>query len=179
MTAANRPSPLSDTAPPKQKRLVLLVDDSAAQRRLLARLLKRGGYDVVEAANGAEALQLCERLAPDLVLSDWVMPEMTGLQFCAAFRQLSRPNYGYFVLLTSNADAHAITEGLQAGADDFLTKPVAPQELLARLAAGERILRIEEELRASNTQLRQALSQLSETQAAMERDLREARKLQQ
>lgn len=179
MTAANRPSPLSDTAPPKQKRLVLLVDDSAAQRRLLARLLKRGGYDVIEAANGAEALQLCERLAPDLVLSDWVMPEMTGLQFCAAFRQLSRPNYGYFVLLTSNADAHAITEGLQAGADDFLTKPVAPQELLARLAAGERILHIEEELRASNTQLRQALSQLSETQAAMERDLREARKLQQ
>ncbi|WP_405404231.1 PP2C family protein-serine/threonine phosphatase [Paracoccus sp. Ld10] len=179
MKAANRPSSLPDISPPSQKRLVLLVDDSAAQRSLLACLLKRGGYEVIEAASGVEALQLCERLVPDLVLSDWMMPEMTGLEFCAAFRRLSRPNYGYFVLLTSNPDARAITEGLQAGADDFLTKPVAPQELLARLAAGERILRIEEELRASNTQLRLALSQLSETQAAMERDLREARKLQQ
>lgn len=179
MTAANRPQTNPAPTPPNTRRLVLLVDDSASQRRLLARLLKLGGYEVIEAANGAEALDLCTRLVPDLVLSDWMMPEMSGLEFCAAFRKLPRPNYGYFLLLTSNADARAITEGLQAGADDFLTKPVAPQELLARMAAGERILRVEEELRASNTQLRHALAQLSETQAAMERDLREARKLQQ
>lgn len=179
MTAANRTPYAADPAAPKPQRLVLLVDDSAAQRRLLARLLKRGGYDVIEACNGAEALLLCQRMAPDLILSDWWMPEMSGVEFCTAFRKMQRPNYGYFVLLTSNADAGAITEGLQAGADDFLNKPVAPQELLARMAAGERILRVEEELRASNSQLRHALAQLSETQAAMERDLREARKLQQ
>ena len=86
MTAANRPSLLSDTAPPKQKRLVLLVDDSAAQRRLLARLLKRGGYDVIEAANGAEALQLCERLAPDLVLG-WPAAALHGAQIGWAAEQ--------------------------------------------------------------------------------------------
>ncbi|RJL06526.1 fused response regulator/phosphatase [Paracoccus aestuarii] len=179
MTAANRPSAKVTLPTPPTARLVLLVDDSAAQRRLLARLLTRGGYQVAEAATGDEALAICARLAPDLVLSDWNMPGMTGLEFCAAFRAMSRPNYGYFILLTSNPDARAITEGLQAGADDFLHKPVAPQELLARIAAGERILRVEEELRASNTQLRAALAQLSETQAAIERDLREARKLQQ
>lgn len=179
MKAANRPSPSVDPTPPKPRRLVLLADNNTEQRSLLAGQLKHDGYDVIEAVDGAEALQLSERLLPEFVLSDWLMPKMDGLEFCAAFRKLSRPNYGYFVLLTSDSEAHAITDGLAAGADDFLSKPLVPRELLARLAAGERILRIEEELRASNTQLRRALSQLSETQAAMERDLREARKLQQ
>lgn len=179
MTAPNRPPLPIDQAPPRPGRLILLVDASAAQRRLLARLLRRNGHELIEAESARQALHLCESRPPDLVLADWSLPDMTGPEFCAAFRRLPRSNYGYVVLLTSGADARVITEGLDAGADDFLTKPVAPQELLARMAAGERILRIEEELRASNTQLRQALAQLSETQAAMERDLREARKLQQ
>ncbi|MFN3527061.1 MAG: response regulator, partial [Paracoccus sp. (in: a-proteobacteria)] len=179
MAPANRPLTASGIAPATLRRKVLVTDASPAQRRLLSIQLQRTGYEVIEAASGAEALAICEAEQPDLVLSDWMMPGMTGPEFCKAFRQMERANYGYFVLLTSISCDNDIVEGLHAGADDFLAKPVASSELMARLAAGERILRVEEELRASNAQLRATLERLNETQAAIERDLREARKLQQ
>ncbi|CAM3382199.1 PP2C family protein-serine/threonine phosphatase [Paracoccus nototheniae] len=179
MTVANRPSPAAGPNRPQARRLVLLLDASTAWRRVLGGLLKIGGYDVVEASSGVEALELCIRLSPDLVLSDWEMSDMTGLEFCTAFRRLPRQNYGYVLLQTTDTASQAVTAGLEAGVDDFLTKPVIPQELLARLSACERILRIQEELQDSNAHLRTALAQLSNAQAAMERDLREARKLQQ
>lgn len=160
-------------------RKVLLVDDSRAQRRMIGLQLRRVGFAVTEATSGAEALELCESLQPDFILSDWVMPGMSGLDLCRAFRAKRRGAYGYFVLLTSNGDEDDVATGLEAGADDFLTKPVSGQELLARLSAGERILRVEEELRDRNEQLHQALDKLKKTQAAIDRDLREARKLQQ
>lgn len=181
MKPANRirPPSKSSDAPPPPRRTVLLVAGNAARRRSVSAMLRRGGYLVAEARDGSEALALCGQLSPDLILSDWAMPGMSGPEFCAAFRKLQRASYGYLVLLAEGKDDTDIKEGLDAGADDFLALPILPQELMARLAAGERILRIEEELRASNVQLRQALAQLSETQAAIERDLREARKLQQ
>lgn len=159
--------------------MVLLVDDSRTERRLIGGQLRRAGYQVTEASSAEEALKICDRIEPDFVLSDWLMPGMSGLDLCRAFRARDRRSYGYFVLLTSDAGEGDIARGLEAGADDFLRKPIAGQELLARLSAGERILRVEEELRASNTQLRQTLDKLRETQAAIDRDLREARKLQQ
>ncbi|MCF3972970.1 PP2C family protein-serine/threonine phosphatase [Paracoccus salsus] len=180
MNFANRTPEVTPSPKGKrQARKVLLVDDSRAQRNLIGVQLRRAGYAVTEAASGDEALALCDGLEPDFILSDWVMPGMSGLDLCRAFRARARKVYGYFVLLTSNAEEGDIARGLDAGADDFLTKPIAGQELLARLSAGERILRIEEELRASNDQLRRALDKLEETQAAIDRDLREARKLQQ
>lgn len=179
MKSANRPLPVPETPADPPRRLVLVADSSVPERRLLARLLRRGGYDVAEAGDGAEALALCRELSPELVLSDWDMPQLSGLEFCRAFRQLQRETHGYFVILTKSVNAADITAALDAGADDFLPKPIVPLKLLARLAAGERILRIEEELRSSNRQLRDALAKLSETQAVIEHDLREARKLQQ
>ncbi|MDO5704192.1 MAG: SpoIIE family protein phosphatase [Paracoccus sp. (in: a-proteobacteria)] len=160
-------------------RLVLLVDDSRAQRRTLAIQLRRAGYEVVEAGSGREALAICSMRQPDMILSDWVMPEMSGPEFCQAFRWMKREGYGYFILLTSKTDKADIAYGLAAGADDFMTKPVSGSELLARLAAAERILRFEEQLRATNAQLRSALNKLNAAQDAMDRDLVEARKLQQ
>ncbi|WP_265501835.1 PP2C family protein-serine/threonine phosphatase [Paracoccus beibuensis] len=179
MKIANRPLPTPEAPAVPPRRMVLLADSSAGERRLLARLLRRGGYDVAEASDGAEALAMCRDLSPELVLSDWDMPQMSGLEFCRAFRKLQRRNHGYFVMMTRSVNAADITAGLEAGADDFLARPIVPLELLARLAAGERIVRVEEELRASNKQLRDALAKLSETQAVIEHDLREARKLQQ
>ncbi|WP_232816415.1 PP2C family protein-serine/threonine phosphatase [Paracoccus zhejiangensis] len=164
---------------PAPGRLVLLVDDSRAQRRMLSIQLQRAGYQVIEAESGPEALQVCRRYEPDIVLSDWIMPGMTGPELCREFRGLSREGYGYFILLTSKTEASDIAYGLEAGADDFLTKPISGAELRARLRAGDRILRFEEKLRASNAQLQKTLDRLNLAQEAMDRDLREARKLQQ
>lgn len=184
MTRANRQTPApARTATNRLVRRVLVVSPNAAQRRIFAIQLRRAHYEVIEAASVADALHLCKRIEPDIVLSDWVLPGRTGMEsgldLCRAFRASERSNYGYFVLLTSANDHQDIAQGLEAGADDFLAKPVTQQELLARLAAGERVLRVEEDLRASNEQLRTALDRLRETQAAIDRDLREARKLQQ
>ncbi len=159
--------------------LVLVVDDSRAQRRMLSVQLSRWGYQVAEAASAEEALDLCRNQAFHLILSDWMMPGMTGLEFCRAFRALPGEGYGYFILLTSKSDKAEIANGLEAGADDFLTKPVSADELRARLRAGERILGMQRELVGKNRLLGVALDQLQKVYDSLDRDLIEARKLQQ
>jgi sigma-B regulation protein RsbU (phosphoserine phosphatase) len=153
-------------------RRVLVVDDSRAQRHLLAVQLHRWGYAVTEAATGADALALCRGQDFDLVISDWMMPGLTGPELCRAFRALPRDGYGYFILLTSKSGQEAIATGLDGGADDFLTKPVSAIELRARLRAGERILGMQAELLAKNRALRHIHD-------ALEQDLSQARRLQQ
>ena len=135
MTAANRPSavPSPASGAVRRARSVLLVDHDRPQRDLIARQLRRAGYRVSVAADGDAALAACDVDEPDLILSDWTMPDMSGLELCRAFRRRDRSGHGYFILLTSDADEADIARGLEAGADDFLTKPVAGQELLARL----------------------------------------------
>lgn len=113
---------------------------------MLALQLSRWGYDVVEAATGPEALALSG--TADVVLSGWVLPGMSGPEFCRAFRAAGRERYGYFVLLTSRSGKEDVADGLDCGADDFLTKPVSAAELRARLRAGERILGMQDELLA-------------------------------
>lgn len=103
---------------------VLIVDDSRLQRKILCSSVKRWGFDVFEAGSGEEALEVARDIAPDIVLSDWMMPGMNGLEFCDAFRELSGDRYGYFILLTSKSEKNEVAMGLEAGADDFLTKPV-------------------------------------------------------
>lgn len=179
MKAPNRSLQTRQRQRPAPPRRVLLVDDSRAQRQVFAIQLRRAGYEVSEAGSGFEALEICKAQEPDFVISDWVMPQLSGPELCQRFRALDRSKYGYFILLTSSSDSADITAGLAAGADDFLIKPVSGPELLARLSAGERMLRIEEELRSSNDMLRATLERLHEAQEAMERDLCEARKLQQ
>ncbi|MEO1188236.1 MAG: response regulator, partial [Pseudomonadota bacterium] len=107
-------------------RKVLVVDDSRLQRRIVSASLARWGFQVSEAASGTEALQMCQQDAPDLIIRDWMMPEMNGLELCRAFRELPREDYGYFILVTSKSEKEEIALGLDAGADDFLTKPVNP-----------------------------------------------------
>ena len=158
---------------------VLVVDDSRLQRRILAASLKKWGFSVVEAESGFQALEVCREMPPDLVLSDWMMPGMSGLEFCDAFRRMTRDSYGYFILLTSKSDKSEIAHGLDAGADDFLTKPVDPGELRARIAAGARILEMERELTEKNRLVNSTLDQLRKLYASLDADLMEAKKLQQ
>lgn len=176
MTLGDRPVV---TTVPRNSRVVLLVDHSRAQRRTLAVQLIRAGYHVIEAENSDEAMAICIAKRPDIVIADWIIPGQSGLEFCRKFREMQSDKYGYFILLTSRNDKKDIAEGLRAGADEFLTKPVSGAELLARLSASERILRMEQSLRNANAQLKQTLDQLRETQAAIDRDLREAQRLQQ
>lgn len=149
----------------------LIVDDSRAQRLIFARHLRDWGYQTTEAASGLEALALCRTTHFDLVLSDWMMPGMNGLEFCQSFRALKNENYSYFILLTSKNDKDSVAEGLNVGADDFLNKPVSTMELRARISAGERLLDMEREVRKT-------LQQLQQVHNALERDLQQARKLQ-
>lgn len=164
---------------PVGRRRVLVVDDSAPQRMVLAKMLHRWGYSVLEAGTGAEALEVVAGNDVDIVLSDWIMPEMSGVEFCVAFRSMERRRYGYFVLLTSKSGKEDVAHGLESGADDFLTKPVNSGELRARLLAGERIVGMQEELRDKNDLLSGALDQLKRVHEGLNRDLVEARRFQQ
>ena len=158
---------------------VLIVDDSKAQRRILAVQLARWGYRVSEAESGEAALALCEEQGFDIVLSDWMMPGMTGLELCKAFRALPREGYGYFILLTSKSEKTEIASGLENGADDFLAKPVNSDELRARLRVGERIVSMQQELVIKNHLVGSTLDQLQRLYDSLDRDLIEAKKLQQ
>lgn len=160
-------------------RRVLLVQQRVALRRDLAAQLRGAGYLVTEAAGGHRALRLCASQGFDVVICDWLLPDLPGVEFCRAFRQQDQDRTAYLVVLANSDVGHEIVTGLDAGADDFVTLPVNGPKLLARLSVGERVLRIEAELRASNDQLRNTLDKLRDTQAAIDRDLMEARKLQQ
>ena len=172
----NVSEPVASLAPPRQ---VLVVDDSKAQRRILSLSLQRWGYHVTEAESAEAALLLCAENTFDIVLSDWVMPGMSGLEFCKKFKSLPSDHYGYFVLLTSKSEKGEIADGLDGGADDFLIKPVNSDELHARLRAGERIIGMQREMVAKNRLISATLDELQKVYDSLDRDLIEARKLQQ
>jgi len=164
---------------PDAVRRVLVVDDSRAQRKVVAVSLARQGFDVVEAGSGEEALDVLRTRPVDLVLSDWMMPGMDGLELCRQVRMQPQDSYVYFILLTSKNEKGAVAQGLDVGADDFLTKPVSPDELRARIYAGDRILKMTRELHEKNRLITATLNEMSTLYDALDRDLIEARKMQQ
>lgn len=160
-------------------RPVLVVDDSRAHRRLLSRSLQKWGYETIEAESGEAALKICRSGAIELVVSDWMMPGMSGVEFCRAFRELADGQPAYFILLTAQTEREVLAEGLESGADDFLSKPFNSIELRARLRAGERVLGAHRALEDKNATLSETLSELSEAYQAIDKDLNEARKFQE
>jgi sigma-B regulation protein RsbU (phosphoserine phosphatase) len=177
--AVNNVDDIAETVVPDAPHRVLIVDDSKLHRRILSSSVKRWGFKVFEAASGEEAIKICDSIAPDIVISDWMMPGMNGLEFCHAFRMITTDRYGYFILLSSKGEKNEVAMGLEAGADDFLTKPVDANELRARIAAGERILRMQRELTEKNRLITDTLSELQRLYGSLDNDLLEAKKLQQ
>jgi len=164
---------------PQTHDTVLVLDDSHAQRQMLSTLLRKWGHPVITCADPGEALAHAHDARIGLIISDWMMPHMTGPEFCRRWRGTRRDGYAYIILLTSNSDSGALAEGLEAGADDFLNKPVRPPELRARLNAGGRIVTMQRELVEKNRQLGSALGEIQNLYTALDRDLDEARRLQQ
>jgi sigma-B regulation protein RsbU (phosphoserine phosphatase) len=180
---ANGPWTSVPTAPPPlpdgRGEPVLIIDDSRAQRMMLGSLLRKWGHEVTECDNAADALEYAQNPEIGLIISDWMMPGMTGPEFCRRLRASDREGYAYVILLTSNSEKGALTEGLAAGADDFLNKPVSAPELRARLTAGARIVAMQREVVEKNRLLSQALGEIRVLYDAVDQDLDEARRLQQ
>lgn len=157
---------------------ILIADDASDARLILGRLLKRWGHEVVLASDGREAWEILERESIRLVISDWMMPQIDGLELCRKVRAVEWGHYVYFILLTARDDKEDLIEGMTAGADDFLTKSFNFEELRVRLRAAERILGLESQLAERNRKLNEINGELQTALDRIQDDLRAAANLQ-
>lgn len=138
---------------------ILIADDDATSRKLLGRVLKKWGFEVIVAEDGIQAWGAIQETDAQIVILDWMMPGMEGVEVCRKIR--SREGQArYVILLTSKTGTEDIVEGLDAGADDYIHKPFSKTELRARIRAGERILELQNALSERIQSLEQAMSQI-------------------
>jgi diguanylate cyclase (GGDEF)-like protein len=134
---------------------ILVADDDPVSLRMIERMLQQIGYEVVTADNGRQAANILSAAeGPRLSLIDWMMPQLDGPGLCREMRDRGDDLYTYILLLTAKRSREDVVIGLQAGADDYLTKPVHPAELEARLNTGRRILRLEDKLVEAREEMR-------------------------
>ena len=147
---------------------ILIAEDDPISRRILEANLLKWGYEVMVASDGGEAWEIIQQPeSPSLIISDWMMPRMDGLALCRKIRNMEKSEYIYFIILTAKGEKKDIIEGLEAGADDFLTKPFNREELKYRIRIGERIINLERRiLELANTD---SLTCLLNRRAFMER----------
>lgn len=126
---------------------ILIADDDPVSRLILQTALTKWGYQVLAVCNGDEAWEILEQPgSPQLAILDWMMPGLDGVQLCLTLRKREAEPYVYVILLTAKSDKKEIAQGLEAGADDYLTKPFDQSELKARLRTGQRIVTLQSEL---------------------------------
>ncbi len=158
---------------------ILLVDDDRVARRIHSILLRAQGHEVVEAADGELAWQLVVESDISFVVSDWVMPNLAGVDLCRRIRAANLDRYVYVILCTSKGAKTDLIEGMDAGADDFLVKPVGPDELRVKVRAGERVLNLQQGLAQKNDELARTNQQLQSSHKLLEDDLKAAAWMQQ
>jgi two-component system, cell cycle response regulator len=134
---------------------VLVADDEIVSRRLIESSIRRWGYEILVAKDGIEALQiLLDSDPPHMAVLDWLMPGMDGVELCRRVRARKDETYTYILLLSSKKSSDDVVAGLEAGADDYITKPFEPQELKVRLRTGKRILCLLDQLTSARETLR-------------------------
>ena len=135
---------------------VLAAEDNPIIQSMLANMLTKWGYQPVIACDGNQAWEALQQPdGPQLAILDWMMPGLNGVDICREVRAAGREPYVYILLLTSRADSHDLVEGMEAGADDYVTKPFQAHELRVRLRAGRRILDLQQQILAAREALRE------------------------
>lgn len=132
---------------------ILIAEDDFVARRILHKMLDQLGHQVIACENGLKAWEAIRNNEARLAIVDWMMPMIDGLTLCRKIREEKLPEYVYVILLTSNDQKSDIVEGLNAGADDYMTKPYDPYELKARIRSGQRVLKLEDDLKSTTSQL--------------------------
>lgn len=150
---------------------ILIVEDDPVSKRLLQSRLEKWGHQVLTASNGFEALARLENESCPIVITDWMMPRMDGLELIRHLRSSETVGYVYIILLTAKQHKEDLVLAMEAGADDFVTKPFDKDELRVRLRAGERIIELEQKLADQN-------QQLTRNNKRMKRDLETAGRIQ-
>ncbi len=141
----------------EEKLEILVVEDSPTQALQMRFLLEAEGYEVTIARDGSEGLDFLRRKPFPIVITDWVMPEMDGIEFCRALRRQEQEGYVYVFLVTAKSSKEDLIRGLEGGADDYLIKPIDPAELAARLVTARRILALERTLKEKNREITRLL----------------------
>ncbi len=146
----------------KVRMRILVVDDSLSTRLMLVNCLVHWGYEPLTARDGEEGYEMVCRERIHMVITDWTMPKMDGLELCRKIRRTPLPSYVYTIILTARDSTGELVTAMEAGADDYLSKPFDKDELKARIRAGERILNLEKELEDRNRKLLSAYSTIRE-----------------
>ena len=141
---------------------ILYIDDKADIRTLLGRYLKSWGYDAIGSSNGETGWRMLLEHRPDIVITDWMMPDLDGLTLCRRIREAELTGYTYVIMLTARKDD--VVGGMEAGADDFIAKPFNKEELKVRIKAAERILRLDRDLENANRILLEKNHRLEESE---------------
>lgn len=135
---------------------ILVAEDNLVGIKLLERTITSLGHDCLVAEDGLKAWELLQKKHSRMVITDWCMPQMDGLTLCRKIRQADLPSYVYLILLTSKDTKQDALQGFEAGADEYIVKPFEPEELKARIRAGERIIQLEDEYKRAQAQLVQS-----------------------
>ncbi len=144
---------------------ILIAEDDYVSRLLLKKSITKMEHEVIEATDGKQAWDLFLEQQPSMVITDWMMPEMDGVELCKKLRSSDKESYTYIMLLTAKDKTSDLVEVFEAGADDYITKPFKPDELKSRINTGRRILELQHEMADKNIKLDKALKDLKETQS--------------
>lgn len=147
---------------------ILIAEDDVVSRRMLEATLQKWGYEVVAVADGLAASQALEgEDPPHLAILDWMMPDMDGIEVCRKVRELSRAPQTYLILLTARGSSEDVVRGLEAGANDYVTKPFDREELRARVQVGMRVVELQANLAERVLELEEALARVKQLQGLL------------